>query len=105
SAPRPTFQEHAMPDYDPAREQVDVIDDEGRTIGVVTRREMRQRGLLHRCTYVLVFNRAVELCVHLRTPTKDVYPSHWDVAIGGVVTAGETYAQGVVREMQEELGI
>src|SRR4051812_31209410 len=94
-----------MSDYQPGRELVDVIDDEGRTIGVVTRREMRQRGLLHRCTYVLVFNRAGDLFVHLRTPIKDVYPSHWDVAVGGVVTAGETYDQGVVRELQEELGI
>ena len=91
--------------YDPGRELVDVIDDEGRVLGVVTRREMRERGLLHRCTYVLVFNRAGELFVHLRTPIKDVYPSHWDVAVGGVVAAGETFAQGVGRELQEELGI
>src|SRR3954468_335505 len=91
--------------YEPSRELVDVIDEEGRTIGVVTRREMRERGLLHRCTYVLVFNGAGELFVHLRTPIKDVYPSHWDIAVGGVVTAGETFEQGVVRELEEELGI
>jgi isopentenyldiphosphate isomerase len=89
----------------PADELVDVIDDEGRPIGVVARREMRVRRLPHRCTYVLVFNRRGELFIHLRTPTKDIYPSHWDTCIGGVLAAGENYAQGVVREVREELGI
>jgi|ERR1043165_186000 isopentenyldiphosphate isomerase len=86
-------------------ERVDVIDEQGRTIGVVTRKEMRSRRLPHRCTYVLVFNQSGELFVHLRTATKDVYPSHWDVTIGGVLAAGETYDQGVRREVAEELGI
>ncbi|MCI0685526.1 MAG: NUDIX domain-containing protein [Gemmataceae bacterium] len=88
-----------------ADELVDVIDDAGQTIAVVTRGHMRGRRLPHRCTYVLVFNARGELFIHLRTPVKDVYPSHWDTCIGGVLAAGETYAQGVVREVREELGI
>jgi isopentenyldiphosphate isomerase len=66
----------------PGDELVDVIDDAGRTIATVTRREMRARRLPHRCTYLLVFNRAGDLFLHLRTASKDVYPSHGDVAIG-----------------------
>ncbi|MCS7046540.1 MAG: NUDIX domain-containing protein [Gemmataceae bacterium] len=89
----------------PAAELVDVIDDAGRTVGVVTREEMRRRRLPHRCTYVLVFNHRNELFIHLRTPTKDVYPSHWDVCIGGVLAAGESFADGAAREVREELGI
>jgi len=89
----------------PADELVDVIDDAGRTVGVVTRAHMRVKRLPHRCTYVLVFNGRGELFIHLRTPTKDVYPSHWDVCIGGVVAAGESYSEGVIREVREELGI
>ncbi len=88
----------------PADELVDVIDDAGNTIAVVTRAQMRAKRLPHRCTYVLVFNARGELFIHLRTATKDVYPSHWDVAIGGVLAAGETFAQGV-REIHEEIGI
>jgi isopentenyldiphosphate isomerase len=91
--------------HDPARELVDVIDDAGRTIATVTRHEMRVRRLPHRSVYILVFNSRGELFVHLRTPTKDVYPSHWDVAIGGVVAAGESFDQGAVREGREELGV
>jgi isopentenyldiphosphate isomerase len=88
-----------------ADELVDVIDDAGNTIDVVTRHQMRQKRLPHRCTYVLVFNAHGDLFVHLRTETKDVYPSYWDVCIGGVLTAGETFEQGVRREIHEELGI
>ena len=88
-----------------ADELVDVLDAEGRTVGVVTRREMRARRLPHRSSYVLVFNRAGDLFVHLRVPTKDVYPGHWDVAIGGVLAAGETFDDGARREAAEELGV
>jgi isopentenyldiphosphate isomerase len=86
-------------------ELVDVVDDAGRTVATVTRREMRARRLPHRCTYLLVFNRRGDLFVHLRTAGKDVYPSHWDVTIGGVVAAGEAFDDGARRETLEELGI
>lgn len=89
----------------PTDELVDVIDDAGNTIAVVTRREMRAKRLPHRCTYVLVFNSRGELFIHQRTATKDVYPSYWDVCIGGVLAAGESFVQGVRREIREELGI
>jgi isopentenyldiphosphate isomerase len=88
-----------------AKELVDVVDESGRTVGVVTRAEMRQRRLPHRCTYVLVFNSAGALFVHLRTPGKDVFPSYWDVTVGGVQAAGESYDEGARREVQEELGV
>lgn len=90
---------------DPGAELVDVIDEAGRTVGTVARREMRGRRLPHRCVYVLVFNGRGDLFLHLRTPTKDVYPSHWDVTVGGVLAAGEAFAEGARREVLEELGV
>src|SRR5204863_3912727 len=63
------------------------------------------RRLPHRCTYVLVFNGRGELFVHLRTATKDVYPSYWDVCVGGVLAAGEGFGEGARREAREELGV
>lgn len=91
--------------HDPANELVDVIDGNGAVIGQVTRREMRGKRLPHRCVYILVFNRRGELFIHQRTPTKDVYPSYWDVAVGGVLAAGEDFAEGARRELAEELGV
>lgn len=89
----------------PGEEWVDVVDKDGQTVGQVTRREMRTRHLPHRCVYVLVFNRRGELFIHLRTPGKDIYPSHWDVAAGGVLAAGESFDAGAIREVAEELGV
>src|SRR5947207_9618814 len=90
---------------DPALELVDVLDDEGRPVAVMTRREMRGQRLPHRCVYLLVFNRRGELFIHLRTPTKDVYPSYWDVTVGGVLAAGESFDAAAVREGGEEIGV
>jgi isopentenyldiphosphate isomerase len=90
---------------DPADELVDVVDDEDRVVGRRTRAEIRRDNLTHRSVYVLVFNGTGDLFVHRRTATKDVYPGYYDVAIGGVVGAGESYADAAARELREELGI
>lgn len=86
-------------------ELVDVVDEADCVIGQVSRPEMRRRKLRHRATYILVFNQEGKLFVHRRTATKDVYPSYYDVAAGGVVAAGEGYDAGARRELKEELGI
>ncbi len=91
--------------HDPGQELVDVVDDHGQIVATVTRREVRQLRLPHRCVYVLVFNERGELFIHLRTPTKDVYPSHWDVCVGGVLAAGESFDAAARREVAEELGL
>lgn len=89
---------------DPGTELVDVVDDDGHPIARVTRREMRARRLPHRCVYLLVFDAAGRIFVHQRTATKDVFPSRWDMTIGGVLAAGEDFETGARRELEEELG-
>lgn len=86
-------------------ELVIVVDKDNKETGVVPRREMRAGRLRHRATYILVFNSKGELFVQKRTQTKDVFPGYYDVAAGGVVLAGESYEEGAVRELEEELGV
>jgi isopentenyldiphosphate isomerase len=86
-------------------ELVDVIDEAGNTIGVAPRSRMRSERLPHRCVYLLVVNERGELFLHQRTATKDVFPSRWDVCVGGVLAAGETFDEGARREGTEELGV
>jgi len=90
---------------DPGDELVDVVDQANEVVGSVTRRELRERNLLHRCTYVFVLNGTGELYVDRRTDTKDVYPGFYDVCAGGVNAAGESYEACAARELEEELGV
>lgn len=88
-----------------AEERVAIVDAENRVVGSASRREMREGGLPHRATYILVFNPRGELFVQRRTLTKDVYPGYLDPCTGGVVLAGESYGESALRELEEELGI
>lgn len=88
-----------------ADELVDVVDEQDRVVGRVTRAEMRRRNLLHRAVYLLIRNSRGDFFVHRRTTTKDVYPGYWDVTVGGVVAAGESYDEAARREVAEEVGI
>lgn len=88
-----------------ADELVIIVDKDNNEVGIVPRLEMRSGRLPHRATYILVFNSSGELFVQKRTQTKDVFPGYYDIAAGGVVLAGESYEQGAMRELEEELGI
>jgi 8-oxo-dGTP pyrophosphatase MutT (NUDIX family) len=88
-----------------ADEIVTIVDEANRVVGSAPRHEMLARRLIHRATYILVFNAQGEIFVQKRTATKDVFPSHYDVAAGGVVLAGEEYEPAARRELAEELGI
>ncbi|MER2298654.1 NUDIX hydrolase [Pseudomonas promysalinigenes] len=87
------------------RELVTWVDAQDQVLGALPRAELRERGLIGRCTFILLFNGAGELCVHRRTLSKALYPGYWDVAAGGMVAAGEAYAESAARELAEELGI
>jgi isopentenyldiphosphate isomerase len=89
----------------PSSELVDQLDDDGSVVGAVTRREMRERNLRHRSVAVVVISSRLELLVHLRADWKDVWPSRWDLAFGGVVTSGEAWDDAAERELAEEAGV
>ena len=86
-------------------ERVSWVDEQDRLLGGLPRAELRERGLIGRGTFILLSNSRGELCVHRRTLSKAVYPGYWDVAAGGMVGEGESYAESAARELQEELGI
>jgi isopentenyldiphosphate isomerase len=89
----------------PAEEIVTIVDRDNCPIGAVTRRIMRQQKLIHRASYILVFNSVGALFIQKRTQNKDIYPGYWDLAAGGVVLAGESYEESAQRELREELGL
>lgn len=96
-----------MPEYTgrAADELLDIVDDEDRVIGQAPRGEAYARGLLHRCVFVFVRDGLGRIFVHRRTPTKLVFPLMYDMFVGGVVGAGESYDDAAIREAEEELGV
>ena len=86
-------------------ELVDVVDEFDQVVQVVPRRVMRADRLRHRAVFIAVVDGAGRLLVHRRSPHKDVWPSWCDIAVGGVVGAGENYIDAAHRELAEEIGV
>ncbi|MFG2266251.1 NUDIX domain-containing protein [Streptomyces sp. NPDC048720] len=89
----------------PADEILDIVDENDQVVARVPRGEAYARGLRHRCVFVQARDAAGRLFVHRRTPTKLVFPSLYDMFVGGVVGAGESYDAAALREAEEELGV
>jgi isopentenyldiphosphate isomerase len=94
-----------LPPTGPAAELLDVVDEADRVVGRARRGEVYARGLLHRCALVLVRDAEDRVFVHRRTPGKLVFPSRYDMFVGGVLGAGESYGRAALREACEELGV
>ena len=90
---------------EPADQMVEVVGLDGGVLEVVTRSQMREQRLRHKCTYIVVVDHDERLVVHQRAPWKDVWPSRWDVAFGGVVGVGEGWLDPAKRGLLEEAGI
>ncbi|MFJ7156893.1 NUDIX domain-containing protein [Streptomyces sp. NPDC101118] len=88
-----------------SEEILDIVDENDRVVGRATRGEMYAQGLRHRCVFVQARDAGGRVFVHRRTATKLVFPSLYDMFVGGVVGAGESYAEAALREAEEELGV
>ncbi|MFF4119839.1 NUDIX hydrolase [Streptomyces sp. NPDC001714] len=88
-----------------ADEILDIVDENDRVIGTSPRGEAYARGLRHRCAFILARDATGRIFVHRRTATKLVFPSLYDMFVGGVVGAGESYDDAALREAEEELGV
>ncbi|MET9605843.1 NUDIX domain-containing protein [Streptomyces sp. NPDC006512] len=88
-----------------ADEVHDVVDRDDRVVGRAPRGEVYARGLIHRCVFVQATDARGRIFVHRRTASKLVFPSYYDMFVGGVLGAGEDYAGAALREAEEELGV
>ncbi|MFD0743052.1 NUDIX domain-containing protein [Phytohabitans flavus] len=88
-----------------ADEILDVVDEHDVVVGQAPRREVYANRLRHRATFVLARDPDGQIFVHRRTARKLVFPSLYDMFVGGVLGAGETYDAAAQREAAEELGV
>ncbi|MET9732399.1 NUDIX domain-containing protein [Streptomyces sp. NPDC006458] len=88
-----------------ADEILDVVDEHDQVIGRLPRGEVYAKGLRHRCVFIQARDAKGRIFVHRRTATKLVFPSLYDMFVGGVVGTGEPYDEAALREAEEELGV
>ncbi|WP_460063877.1 NUDIX domain-containing protein [Streptomyces sp. YKOK-I1] len=88
-----------------ADEILDIVDENDRVVGQAPRGRAYAEGMRHRCVFIQARDAEGRLFVHRRTSSKLVFPSLYDMFVGGVVGAGETYDEAALREAEEELGV
>ena len=88
-----------------SEEEVCIVDEHNIVVGSAPRHKMRAEVLPHRASFIFTRRSTGELLVQKRTMVKDYCPGYFDVASGGIVGAGESYADNARRELEEEMGI
>lgn len=88
-------------------EIVDMVNNQGNVLGMVPRPFVHSLNILHRGIGLTVSKDAdfSELYVHRRTDFKRIFPSLYDMFVGGVSGSGEEAKLTAAREVAEELGL
>ena len=84
---------------------LDIVNEKDQFVKKATRKEVRDKALLHRVSRVLVYNKFGKLLVQKRAKTKDMFPSYWDIGIAETVKSDEGYEGAALRGLVEEAGI
>ena len=85
-------------------ELLDIIDEDGKVLEIVTKREAHQRGLLHKTVISEVIDsKGRWLLVKQASDRQDA--GQYVSPVGGHVSSGETNEQALKREANEELGL
>jgi isopentenyldiphosphate isomerase len=84
---------------------IDIVDGNDEVVGKKEKDIVHKDGDWHRVAHVWVFNSKGEVLCHKRADCKKLFPSLWDMIIGGHTDVDESYKDAVVREAAEEIGI
>lgn len=85
-------------------ELLDVVG-EGRTLSAIERAAMRPLGLLTRAVHLNAWTPGGNLWIARRALSKATNPGLWDTLVGGLVGAGESLDDSLLRESNEEAGL
>ena len=86
-------------------ELVVLLNEADQHIGLMEKLEAHQKGLLHRAFSVFLFNKKGEMLLQKRANTKYHSPNLWTNAVCSHPRNGESYKNGALRRLNEELGI
>ncbi len=86
-------------------EPLDVLDAQDRVLARIERAAMRPLGLRTRAVHLHATAPDGRLWVARRAEHKSTDPGQWDTLVGGLIGAGETPHQAMLRESAEEAGL
>ena len=88
-------------------EYLDIFDADGNCTGQALRSECHgDPALLHHVSHVVVLHPETrQMLLQKRRMDKVIQPGKWDTAVGGHLDPGESYEDGALRELREELGV
>lgn len=90
-------------------ELLDLVDGNDAVIGTIWRSEYKkmvdQKLGYIRAVEMFIVNSKRQLWIPKRTADKKIAPNGLDYSMGGHVSAGETYIESALREIQEELNL
>ena len=86
-------------------EHFETYDEQGCGTGLYPRDQVHAEGLWHRSAHLFLFTPEGDLWVQRRAADKDIYPGRWDYSVGEHLKPGESYREGALRGLQEELGV
>jgi isopentenyl-diphosphate delta-isomerase len=81
------------------------FDDHGRPQSLVPRSRVHALGLWHRSVHVFLFDADDRLWIQQRAAGKDLYPGRWDFSVGEHLLPNESYHDGALRGLAEELSV
>ena len=100
------YDDHPLSEIPQKDEEIfDVVSEDDEVLGQATRKEVHEKGLIHRAVHIFVINGRGELLLQRRSLLKDMHPGVWDSSAAGHLDAGEDYVSAAVRELEEEMGI
>jgi len=86
-------------------EQFDILDINGNSTGLIADKGTQlNSGQYYLGVHAYIYNQSLEFLLQQRSYDKTFLPGGWDVHLGHVV-AGETSKEGIIREIQEEIGL
>ncbi len=91
-------------------EMFDVIDEEGKPIGLIKERGVVHReGALHATSHIWIVRpnalSGYDVLLQKRSLNKDSHPGCYDISSAGHIVAGDGPLDSAIRELEEELGI
>lgn len=85
-------------------EKVILVNEQDEELGKMEKLQAHKAGVLHRAFSVFVFNEKGETLLQQRAASKYHSPNLWTNTCCSHPREGETYKQGAIRRLQEEMG-